>query len=144
MVEFTPHMSPGDLLRLGIFDGGYFRDDPDSCPIPLEQVAQRNYYKPNISKSRQYWQQRGWITVDDPLGWFQWYCRYYAGRRLPAVDDWQIKRWHAFRRHSSRVRLSGGGDPRRLAGIRQALLHWAHDPEPDNHILKHLDELGVR
>ena len=67
------------------------------------------------------------MHCDDPRGWFQWYCRYYFGRRH--VDDGrQIKRWKAFRRHLMAVKNNCW--PRDLSchsRQRQALLHWAYD-----------------
>lgn len=67
----------------------------------------------------------------DERGWFQWYCRYWMGRRIPALDAIQIRRWRAFRRHAGALR---GGCPtwRRNQSCRlrerQALLQWAYDP----------------
>jgi len=67
----------------------------------------------------------------DERGWFQWYCRYWMGRRIPEIDHVQISRWRAFRRHAGAVR---GGCPTyrqdkqcRLRE-RQALLQWAYNP----------------
>lgn len=144
--EFRPWADPATLLRMGIFDGTYFANDPSSCPIPLDQVTKHNYYKPGISKPRQYWLDRGWITPEDPLGWFQWYCRYHQGRRIPDLDHWQITRWHNFRRHSQQIIRYGMGDPHKRRGQRQALLHWAHDPEPDRALRVRMgfDQFGVR
>jgi hypothetical protein len=67
----------------------------------------------------------------DERGWFQWYCRYWMGRRIPALDDIQIRRWRAFRRHAGAVR--GGCPPWRHDRTcrlreRQALLQWAYNP----------------
>jgi hypothetical protein len=140
---FKPWATPAELLRMGIFDGQYFADDPDSCPIPLSEVKQTNRYKPNISQSREHWLKRRWITPHDPLGWFQWYCRYHAGRRIHELDSWQITRWHNFRRHSIQVLRYGNGDPTKRRGQRQALLHWAHNPEPDG-MARSLDHLGIQ
>ena len=128
--DFSPFASPSALLRLGIFDGGYFRDDPDSCPWDAV-VAPVNLFARNVSQTRQQWIDNGWITPEDPLGWFQWYCRFHEGRRC-AVDDWQIGRWKSFgARHGGAVRSLGGRDVSRRARQRQSLLHWAHDPIPD-------------
>ena len=71
---------------------------------------------------------KGWIHSDDPRGWFQWYCRYYMGRRLSAEDRRQIKRWKAMRRHVRQIeRHCEPGDLLCRARQRQALLHWAYD-----------------
>ncbi|MDD2445154.1 MAG: hypothetical protein PHH53_03340, partial [Candidatus Nanoarchaeia archaeon] len=86
-----------------------------------------NYFKINASKSLKYWVEKGWIYHEDPRGWFQWYCRYYMGRRC--LDDIrQIKRWKAMKRHITQVTKNcpkGLIDCRRKQ--RQALLHWAYD-----------------
>ena len=65
----------------------------------------------------------------DERGWFQWYCRYWMGRRLPAVDRIQIARWRSFRRHAGSVRAGcRSGDIRCYPRERQALLQWAYNP----------------
>lgn len=131
---FDPAFTPEQMLALGVFDGGYFangghEDIPEEW---LRGASKKNRYAWNVSQSRKQWMENGWITPDDPLGWFQWYCRYHMGRRIPALDEWQIGRWRSFgARHGGAVRLLGGGDTTKRARQRQSLLHWAHDPEPD-------------
>ena len=69
------------------------------------------------------------IFKEDPLGWFQWYCRFYNGRRIPHIDEIQIKRWKNFRRHvlaiEKNCEKNDLGCRRRQ---RQAILQWAYNP----------------
>ena len=131
---FDPYFTPPQMLELGVFDGAYFanggaEDIPEEW---LRRAARKNKYAPNVSQSREQWVQNGWITPEDPLGWFQWYCRYHMGRRIPGLDEWQIARWKSFgARHGGAVAALGGGDVTRRVRQRQSLLHWSHDPEPD-------------
>ena len=80
-------------------------------------------------QSMEIWISKGWITSDDPLGWFQWYCRYHMGRRIPDVDLFQIKRHNNFGpRHAGAIRKHCPGQYHKRTKQRQALLQWAYDP----------------
>ncbi|MEI8361235.1 MAG: hypothetical protein WCG01_03845 [bacterium] len=134
--EFLPELTPKKMLELGVFGGKYMTDCQKEFPrdwfsharlSPDKREASLNFFKVNASQSLKIWQQNGWIHPDDPRGWFQWYCRYYMGRRHE--DDMrQIKRWKAMVRHLAAVKIhchKGNYDCRPRQ--RQALLHWAYD-----------------
>ena len=134
--RFTPELTPGEMLMMGVFGGKYLRDCRAEFPRNWFEHAQLaagrsdpslNFFGISASKPLSYWRSKGWIHPDDPRGWFQWYCRYYMGRRH--VDDArQISRWRAMRRHVAQLQkhcLSGDLDCRPRQ--RQALLHWAYD-----------------
>jgi hypothetical protein len=134
--EFTPQLTPCQMLQLGVFGGKYMTDCreefPDEWFTHARLCSERhdpelNYFGINASKPLAYWRERGWIHPDDPRGWFQWYCRYYQGRRC-ADDDRQIKRWRAMKRHLAQLRKHCElGDIDCRPKQRQALLHWAYD-----------------
>jgi hypothetical protein len=134
--DFTPDLPPKEMLALGVFGGKYMTDCTNEFPKDWFAHAKLchekhdptlNYFGVNASKSLAYWRTKGWIHPDDPRGWFQWYCRYYMGRRHPD-DDRQIKRWKAFRRHAGAVVANcRQGDMTCRRRQRQALLHWAYD-----------------
>lgn len=129
---FDPIFTPAQMLELGVFDGEYFDDDPDCIRFYTKEPNAKNLFAPNVSQSRQTWIDNGWITPEDPLGWFQWYTRYYQGRRIQDLDTFQMKRWKSFvARHSAQVRKNGGGDLSKRLRQRQCILHWAADPIPD-------------
>jgi len=133
---FTPELSPKQLLSLGVFGGRYMTDCRDEFPAdwfekaklcPERHDAKLNLFWINASQPLSEWRKRGWIYHEDPRGWFQWYCRYYFGRRS-ADDDRQIGRWRAMRRHIAQIRQNC--PPRTFdcrPRQRQALLHWAYD-----------------
>ena len=134
---FAPALSPSEMLELGVFEGKYCNDCRDEFPSSwfkkarISEVADPtiNYFKIKSRQSLQVWQAKGWIYGPDPRGWFQWYCRYYMGRRVPEIDAIQIKRWRAFTRHAGQIRAHCMSQdlscrPRQ----RQALLQWAYDP----------------
>jgi len=130
-MTFKPCFTPYEMLALGVFDGSYYRaDNPDFDRTP--EITEANLFCAGASHPLSVWQEKGWITPEDPMGWFQWYTRYYHGRRLPDLDAWQIKRQQSFvARHSAQVRNHGGGDLTKRRKQRQSLLHWAADPIPD-------------
>ncbi len=134
--EFLPELTPKQMLELGIFGGKYMTDCQPEFPkswftkaklSPEKNNPDLNYFGISASKPLSYWIQKGWIYKDDPRGWFQWYCRYYMGRRC-ADDERQIKRWKAMRRHIAQLRKHcRKGDIQCRPKQRQALLHWAYD-----------------
>ena len=90
------------MLELGVFGGWYFKGDITEYPRSWFKKAKLsndgfdeklNYFEIRSGQTMSEWKKKGWITPDDPLGWFQWYCRYFLGRRIPGVDEFQIKRW---------------------------------------------------
>lgn len=135
--DFKPELSPQEMLKMGIFGGVYMRDCRDEFPATWFKHARLatgksdpslNYFGINASQPLSVWREKGWIYPDDPRGWFQWYCRYYMGRRLPVEDDRQIKRWKQMKRHIGQIKahcVPGDLDCRKRQ--RQALLHWAYD-----------------
>ncbi len=135
--EFKPQLTPAEMLALGVFCGKYMTDTrkefPNSWfkrakPSPTGRDCSLNYFGVNASRPLAEWRAKGWIHPDNPRGWFQWYCRYYMGRRIPDEDRRQIERWKAFRRHINQVKMNcEPGDPFCRPRQRQALLHWAYD-----------------
>ena len=134
--DFSPELSPKEMLEMGVFGGCYLTDCKKEFPAawfkkarlsPGIQHADLNFFKVNASQSLSQWQAKGWINPEDPRGWFQWYCRYHMGRRF-YDDDRQIKRWRAMRRHIAQVQKNcAKGDLGCRPKQRQALLNWAYD-----------------
>jgi hypothetical protein len=134
--EFKPELTPKQMLELGVFSGVYMRDCKKEFPSSWFKKAKfakgkrdpkLNYFKFDASKSLKYWRLKGWIYKEDPRGWFQWYCRYYMGRRCKD-DERQIKRWKAMTRHIAQIRKNcKKRDLTCRPRQRQALLHWAYD-----------------
>ena len=136
--EFKPDLTPAEMLKLGVFGGKYMTDCRAEFPASWFKEAKLssakadpklNFFKIKASQPLVVWRQKGWINEDhDPRGWFQWYCRYYQGRRLPVEDDRQIKRWKNMRRHLAQISHNCRvGDFTCRPRQRQALLHWAYD-----------------
>ncbi len=135
--KFKPELSPQEMLELGVFGGKYMTDCRDEFPkswfakaklSPDRYDKSINYFGVRASQSLAEWRRKGWINKHDPRGWFQWYCRYYLGRRIPEEDKRQIKRWFMMRRHLGQiVAKCRQGDMSCNTRQRQALLHWAYD-----------------
>ncbi len=135
--DFRPDLTPAQMLELGVFGGKYLTDCQDEFPAewfvhaklsPDHKDVTLNYFGVDASASLAEWRKKGWISPCDPRGWFQWYCRYYAGRRLPEEDRRQIRRWKMMRRHVAQiVQNCRTGDLMCRRKQRQVLLHWAYD-----------------
>jgi len=135
--DFHPELTPADMLSLGVFCGKYMTDCEAEFPASWFENAKLalhrsdcslNYFGVRASVPLRGWIDKGWIHPDDPRGWFQWYCRYYSGRRVTEEDHRQIARWRAFKRHAAQVRKHcNPGDPFCRPKQRQALLQWAYD-----------------
>ncbi len=115
--DFTPNQTPAEMLSLGVFGGSYFRPIKSAVTnkkhfdehleLPTEWLKELDLdvkvcspiYRPSVNKfgvkcgsDLEAWEEKGWIKEQDPYGWFQWYCRFYQGRRT-SDDRRQIDRW---------------------------------------------------
>lgn len=134
--DFRPELTPKQMLQLGVFGGKYMTDCRKEFPASWFARARLchdrhdptlNFFGVNASQPLSVWRKQGWISAEDPRGWFQWYCRYYLGRRCDD-DARQIRRWRAVRRHVAQLRKAcAPGDWSCRPRQRQALLHWAYD-----------------
>jgi hypothetical protein len=134
--DFRPDLTPAEMLALGVFGGKYMTDCRGEFPAAwfagARLCAERhdprlNCFGVNASQSLAQWRRNGWIHPQDPRGWFQWYCRYFTGRRT-ADDARQIRRWRAIARHVAAIRKHcEPGDRECRRRQRQAVLHWAYD-----------------
>lgn len=134
--DFKPELTPAQMLEMGVFGGCYMTDCRAEFPnewfgpaklSPGKSDATLNFFGVHASKPLTYWQEKGWIRPEDPRGWFQWYCRYWMGRRSED-DERQIGRWKAMKRHIAQIRKNCvKGDLLCRPRQRQALLHWAYD-----------------
>lgn len=134
--DFTPDLTPKEMLEMGVFGGRYMTDSrkefPKSWFDKAKLCSERhdpnlNFFGVNASQSLKIWRKKGWINPQDPRGWFQWYCRYFMGRRT-MDDERQIKRWRAIKRHIAQIKKNcRRGDLSCRKVQRQAVLHWAYD-----------------
>lgn len=134
--DFKPELTPKQMLEMGVFGGKYMTDCRKEFPkswfvkaklSPGGKNPKINYFGVDASQPLKVWQKKGWLNPQDPRGWFQWYCRYFIGRRT-LDDERQIKRWRAIKRHIAQIKKNCR--PRDLTcrkRQRQALLHWAYD-----------------
>ena len=134
---FKPQLSPQKMLEMGVFGGSYFGNKINEYPkswfknTKLSKTfdIEKNRFKVKAGLSRKEWIDKGLIFKEDPLGWFQWYCRFKNGRRIRRIDEVQIKRWKAFKRHVAAIKKNcepGNIHCRRKQ--RQAILQWAYNP----------------
>ena len=134
---FKPQLTPKKMLELGVFGGAYFglniKEYPKSwfinAKISKNFDVSLNRFKAKSGLSKKEWQEKGWIFKQDPLGWFQWYCRFSNGRRIPHIDEIQIKRWKNFNRHVAAIKKNCESlDLNCRQKQRQAILQWAYNP----------------
>jgi hypothetical protein len=140
--DFEPYYTPQQMLVMGVFEGKYLNDCIEEFPkewyiaakkrnklSPKKADPSKNYFKIKSRLSLKEWVKRGWVPIHkkdkDIRGWFQWYCRYWIGRRLPEIDIIQIKRWKAFARHFAQVKKNARGNLKKRPKQRQALLQWS-------------------
>ncbi len=134
--DFHPQLTPKEMLAMGVFGGKYMTDCAREFPSDWftrarlcheRHDARLNFFGVNASQPLAVWRRKGWIYREDPRGWFQWYCRYFMGRRC-VDDERQIKRWRAVSRHVAQLKQNcPAGDWECRPRQRQALLHWAYD-----------------
>jgi len=160
--EFKPNLTPRQIFKMGSFGGTYYRDIHSSVTgkdykgksvirgLPKEwfkginietHVVSSNYdkninkYKVKCGSTLEAWENSNWIVEQDPYGWFQWYCRFYEGRRTKD-DKRQIDRWlklagpnGRFRRTLMNKIIRSGKSYNDISVspvIRQTLQHWGY------------------
>ena len=135
--EFKPELTPKQMLEYGVFGGSYLGNTIHEYPkswftkakLSKTYDVNLNYFQVRAGLSLNEWKQRGWITEEDPRGWFQWYCRYTNGRRIQGIDEIQIQRWLNFTRHVKAISKNcEKNDLSCRRRQRQAILQWAYDP----------------
>lgn len=141
---FQPYLTPHEMLAYGVFEGKYICDCMTEFPkewyidairyqtlSPDSPNIECNYFKIKSRQSLTIWINKGWIPISpndpDNRGWFQWYCRYYIGRRIPDVDQIQMKRWRAFNRHMGQIKKNCDEQLSCRPKQRQALLQWSYN-----------------
>ena len=134
---FKPQLTPQKMLEMGVFGGSYFGGKIEEYPkswfkkakLSKSFDANKIFFRVKAGLTRKEWKVKGWIFKEDPLGWFQWYCRFINGRRISRIDEIQIKRWKAFKRHVTAIKKNcEQGDIHCRRKQRQAILQWAYNP----------------
>ena len=136
---FKPALTPREMLEAGVFGGYYFRGKIEEYPRSWFKAAKLsnngfdvnlNYFRVKAGLPMSHWISKGWIFKEDPLGWFQWYCRFSLGRRIQNMDQIQIMRWYNFGpRHIGALEKNcKKNDLTCRVKQRQALLQWAYNP----------------
>ena len=134
---FKPQLTPQKMLVMGVFGSSYFGGKTKEYPKSWFKNAklsktfdvEKNRFRVKAGLTRKEWLDKGWIFREDSLGWFQWYCRFTNGRRIPHIDEIQIKRWKNFTRHVKAIKKNcEEGDLFCRRRQRQAILQWAYDP----------------
>lgn len=139
---FQPDLSPMRMLQIGVFDGCYFRGEEslmseypaewwEKARIASVPTLSMNFFGVSSATSYDRWTAENRMEDTDPLGWFQWYCRMSLGRRVPSVDEIQIRRWASAKRRLEDAVIAENSGPRSQSLRRQELIHWACDPYPD-------------
>lgn len=142
--RFKPSYTPLQMLKLGVFGGAYFSDPSHKIGTPTVVFALDkslwgnskpdktiNKYGVLAGASLDFWKEKNLMHKDDPAGWFQWYIKYYYGRRHED-DKRQINRWRSFvARHGAQAYGKTGRERQK-----QALLQWAWDNNTDPKSIK--------
>jgi len=158
--EFRPNLTPAEVLQRGSFGGGYFRTIKSAVTGMVYKDAHRefpeewfaglkvglkvtslsynkgaNRFNAKCGQTLEQWEEQGWIEPVDPFGWFQWYCRFYLGRR--SYDDkrqlgrglrcfgptgrWRIRLCNMVNQRGAKYSSSAVSPV-----IRQTLQHWGY------------------
>lgn len=147
--KFNPILTPREILLQGAFGGSYFGiedlqgdwnyqklfdtfgDVPEERYLGKKYSPKLNKFKVKSGMPYAYWLEMGWMHEDDPYGWFEWYCKYFAGRRH-LDDERQIRRWEEFCGVNGRWRkriyrmIYESQDWEVSSRIQQSLLHWGY------------------
>lgn len=153
---FKPNVTPREMLKQGIFGHSYFGveilqgdmyydelfqsfgDIDTSLYLSSKYHAKGNKFKIKSGKDYQFWKDNNWMHEDDPYGWFEWYCKYYIGRRH-SDDQRQIQRWLDFCGPNGRWRqriygmIDATGNWDVSPRIQQSLLHWGYQVNEDDY-----------